>query len=70
MMRVLEFIVALVIVAIVGVVVGVIMPGSGHVERSLVVGKDMRQVYDVLANFRRFPEYSVQRKYDRNTQYT
>lgn len=70
MMRVLEFIVALVIVAIAGVVVGVIMPSAGHVERSLVVGKDMRQVYDVLANFRRFPDYTVQRKYDRNTKFT
>jgi hypothetical protein len=58
MMRVLEFIVALIIVAIVGVVVGVIMPSSGHVERSMVIGKDMRQVYDVLDNFRRFPDYS------------
>lgn len=70
MMRVLEFVVALVIVAVVGVVVGVIMPGSGHVERSLVVGKDMRQVYDVLANFHRYPDFTVQRKYDRNTQFT
>lgn len=58
MMRVLEFIVALIIVAVLGVVVGVVMPSSGHVERSLVIGKDMRQVYDVLDNFRRFPEYS------------
>nr|WP_199047085.1 polyketide cyclase [Dyella sp. ASV24] len=66
MMRVLEFIVALIIVAVVAVVVGVVMPGNGHVERSLVIGKDMRQVYDVLNNFRRFPEYSVQREYDRN----
>ncbi|HEX7815970.1 polyketide cyclase [Dyella sp.] len=69
MMRVLEFIVACIIVAVVGVVVGFIMPSSGHVERSLVVGKDMRQVYDVLNNFRRFPDYSVQRQYDRNTKY-
>ena len=69
MMRVLEFIVALIIVAVVGVVVGFVMPGSGHVERSLVVGKDMRQVYDVLNNFRRFPDFSVQRQYDRNTKY-
>ncbi len=69
MMRVLEFIVALIIVAIVAVVVGVVMPGSGHVERSLVVGKDMRQVYDVLNNFRRFPEYSVQREFDRNVKF-
>ncbi|KRE88352.1 polyketide cyclase [Frateuria sp. Soil773] len=70
MMRVLEFIVALVIVAVVGVVVGVIMPGSGHVERSLVIGKDMRQVYDVLANFRRFPEYSVLGSYDPQVKYS
>ena len=69
MMRVLEFIVALIIVAVVAVVVGVVMPGSGHVERSLVIGKDMRQVYDVLSNFRRFPEYTVQREYDRNIKF-
>jgi len=69
MMRVLEFIVALIIVIVVAVVVGVVMPGSGHVERSLVVGKDMRQVYDVLNNFRRFPEYSAQRDYDRNIKF-
>ncbi|MEI7036330.1 polyketide cyclase [Fulvimonas yonginensis] len=64
MMRVLELIVALVIVAVLGVVVGVIMPSSGHVERSLVIGKDMRQVYDILNNFRRFGDYSVLRQYD------
>ena len=69
MMRVLEFIVALVIVAVLGVVVGVIMPGSGHVERSLVIGKDMRQVYDVLDNFRRFQDYSVLRTYDASLKY-
>lgn len=70
MTRVLEFIVALIIVAVVGVVVGVIMPGSGHVERSLVVSKDLRQVYDVLANFRTFPDYGVLRAYDPKTKYT
>jgi hypothetical protein len=69
MMRVLEFIVALVIVAVAGVVVGVVMPGNGHIERSLVIGKDMRQVYDVLSNFRRFPEYSEQRDADRNIKF-
>ena len=70
MTRVLEFIVALLIVAVFGVVVGVIMPGSGHVERSLVVNKDLRQVYDVLSNFRTFPDYSVLRSFDPKTQYT
>ena len=70
MTRVLEFIVALIIVVVVGVVVGIIMPGSGHVERSLVVSKDLRQVYDVVANFRTFPDYAVLRAYDPKTQYT
>jgi hypothetical protein len=70
MARVLEFIVALLIVVVFGVVVGVIMPGSGHVDRSVVVSKDLRQVYDVVANFRTFPNYGVLRAYDARTQYT
>jgi hypothetical protein len=69
MMRVFEFLVALVIVAVIGVVAGVVMPSSGHVERSLVVGKDMRQVYDLLNNFRRFPDYSVLRSQDSGVQF-
>ncbi len=69
MMRVLEFLVALLIVAGVGVVAGVASPGSGHVDRSLTVGKDLRQVYDVLDNFRRFPEYAVLRSRDRGIQF-
>ncbi|MCW8807879.1 MAG: polyketide cyclase, partial [Rhodanobacter sp.] len=69
MMRVLEFLVALVIVAVIGVLAAVVMPGSGHVERSLAVGKDMRQVYDMLDNFRRFPDYSVLSSYEQDVQY-
>lgn len=70
MMRVLEFLVALLIVAALGVLAAVVMPGSGHVERSLVIGKDMRQVYDVLDNYRRLPDYAVLSTYDPHTQYT
>ncbi len=69
MMRVLEFLVALLIVAALGVVAGVASPGSGHVDRSLTVGKDLRQVYDVLDNFRRFPDYAVLRSQDRGIKY-
>jgi len=61
MTRLLEFIVALVIVAVLGVVVGVAMPSTGHVEREMLISKDLRQVYDVFSNFRRFPDYSVLR---------
>lgn len=70
MMRVFEFLVALVIVAALGVLAAVVMPGSGHVERALVVGKDMRQVYDMLDNFRRLPDYSVLRSLDKNVQFS
>jgi hypothetical protein len=69
MMRVFEFLVALVIVVVLGVLAAVIMPGSGHVERQLVVGKDMRQVYDMVDNFRRFPDYSVLRALDPSMQF-
>ncbi len=69
MMRVLEFLVALLIVAGLGVVAGVVSPGSGHVERSQTVGKDLRQVYDVLNNFRRLPDFAVLRGQDRAVQF-
>jgi hypothetical protein len=70
MMRALEFLVALVIVAALGVLAAVVMPGSGHVDRTLDVGKDMRQVYDVMDNFHRFPDYSVLRSLDSKVQFT
>jgi hypothetical protein len=69
MMRVFEFLVALVIVVVIGVLVAVLMPGSGHVERQLVIGKDMRQVYDVLDNYRRLPDYAVLRSRDPSIQF-
>ncbi|MEO6926599.1 MAG: polyketide cyclase [Rhodanobacter sp.] len=69
MMRVFEFLVALIIVAMIGVLAAVIMPGSGHVDRQLVMGKDLRQVYDVLDNFRRLPDYSIIRSLDPKAQF-
>lgn len=69
MMRVYEFLVALVIVVTLGVLAAVVMPGSGHVDRQLVMGKDMRQVYDVLDNMRRLPDYSELRVLDPSVQF-
>ncbi|WP_343230014.1 polyketide cyclase [Rhodanobacter sp. DHG33] len=68
--RVLEFLAACAIVVGIGVLAAVVMPGSGHIERSMVVGKDMRQVYDVLDNFHRLPEYSVLTSSDPDIKYT
>ena len=68
--RVLEFLMACAIVIGIGVLAAVVMPGSGHIERSLVLGKDMRQVYDVVSNLRRLPEYSVLTARDPQIKYT
>ncbi|QWT18602.1 hypothetical protein KPL74_12720 [Bacillus sp. NP157] len=69
MTRLLEFIVAIVIVAVLGVIAGVAMPSTGHVEREMLISKDLRQVYDVFSNFRRFQDYSVLRTYDPKLQF-
>jgi hypothetical protein len=70
MTRLLEIITALVMVFILAVIVGVALPSSGHIERSTTVSKDIRYVYDVFNNFRRFPDYSVLRSYDPNMRFT
>ncbi|NII11675.1 polyketide cyclase [Oleiagrimonas sp. C23AA] len=70
MMRLFEFIVALVMVAILGIVVGVFLPSSGHVERSVVLSKDIRDVYDLMNNFHRFPEYATLRAEDPTMKYS
>lgn len=68
--RVLEFLAACAIVVGIGVLAAAVMPGRGHIERSLMVGKDLRQVYDVLDNFRRLPEYSLLNSRDPDIKYT
>jgi hypothetical protein len=57
MTRVLEFVVALIIVFIIAVIVGLFLPSHAHIERSLDISHNPRQIYDVLNNFRRFPDY-------------
>jgi hypothetical protein len=58
MTRVLEFVVALVLVFILAVVVGLFLPSHGHIERSIDVSHNPRHIYDILNNFRRFPDYA------------
>ncbi|MGH8212220.1 MAG: polyketide cyclase [Rhodanobacteraceae bacterium] len=58
MTRVLEFIVAIIMVLIGVVIVGVFLPSHGHIERSLSISHDPHQTYDLLNNFRRFDDYA------------
>lgn len=56
MVHVLEFIVALIIVFIIAVIVGVFLPSQAHIQRSLDISHNPQHIYDVLNNFRRFPD--------------
>jgi hypothetical protein len=64
MTRVLELIVSLIIVAALVVVVGVLLPSHGRVERSVEVSNPVRQIYDSVNTLRRFPEWSAERRLD------
>ena len=54
MTRVLEFVVALIIVFILAVIVGLFLPSHGHIQRSIEISHNPQHIYDVLNNFRRF----------------
>lgn len=58
MTRVLEFVVALIMVFVLAVIVGLFLPSHAHIERSIDISHNPQQIYDVLNNFRRFPDYA------------
>lgn len=69
MTRIFEFIVAAIIVIALAVLVGVLLPAHGHIERSVDVSHNIRHIYDVLSNFRRFNEWGALRALDPKIQY-
>ncbi|MGH8173747.1 MAG: hypothetical protein ACREPX_11410 [Rhodanobacteraceae bacterium] len=64
MTRVLELLVSLVIVFVLVVVVGALLPAHGHLERTVEVSSPLRQIYDSVNTYRRFPEWSALRGID------
>ncbi|UXI69587.1 hypothetical protein [Tahibacter amnicola] len=70
MTRILEFIVAAVIVFVAAVVFGLTLPSHGYIERSIDVSHNIRHINDVLSNFRKFPEWGSLRLFDPKTQFT
>lgn len=64
MIRVLELLISLLIVTALIVVIGLLLPSSGHVERSTEVSNPVRQIYDSVNTLRRFPEWSGERRLD------
>ncbi len=70
MIRILEMLVALLIVLLVAVTVGVLLPNHGHIERVVEVPNPLRQVFDSVNSFRRYPQWSGLRNLDPNVQMT
>ncbi|HET7778970.1 MAG TPA: polyketide cyclase, partial [Rudaea sp.] len=68
MMRLLEVIVALLIVAVLGVLFGVALPDHRHIERSTEVSSPVRQIYDVISGFHSYPSWTALRAYDPKVQ--
>lgn len=56
MTRVLEFVVALIIVFVLAVIFGLFLPSHAHIERSLEISHNPTHIYDVINNFRRFTD--------------
>lgn len=70
MTRILEFIVAAIIVFALAVVFGLALPSSGHIERSVEISHNGRHISDMLSSFRRFPDWGAIRMLDPKTQFT
>lgn len=64
MIRVLEVLVSLLLVFLLAVVIAVFLPDHGHVERTVTVSSPLRQVFDSVNTFRRFPQWASVRRLD------
>jgi uncharacterized protein YndB with AHSA1/START domain len=70
MIRIVEVLLALLIVFVLAVVVGLVLPSHGHIERTVEVSSPVRQVFDSVDTFRRYPQWSGLRNFDPNVRMT
>lgn len=68
MIRIFEVLLALLIVLLLAVVVGVLLPSHGHIERTVEVSNPVRQVFDSIDTFRRYPQWTAARMWDPQVQ--
>ena len=64
MMRLLELLIALVLVAVLFVVVGLLLPSHQHVQHSTETNRPKPVVYDLLDGFQRFKDWTSLRSHD------
>ncbi len=70
MIRFLELLIAVVIVAVFYVIVGVFLPDQRKVQHAMETNHPIRQVYDTLNGFKRFGEWHPLRLHDPRIVYT
>jgi hypothetical protein len=68
MTRLLEILVAIVIVCVLAVVFAIFLPAHRHIERSVEVSSPARQIFDVVDGFHTFPSWNALHAYDRGVQ--
>lgn len=70
MVRLFEFVVAIVIVILLAVLFGMALPKHGHIERTLEISNPVRQIYDSIDGFNTYPNWSALTSYDANVKFT
>lgn len=70
MTRLIEFVIALVLVAVLFVLVGVFLPSHRYVRHSVETNRPVRLVYDLLNGFQRLDEWHPKRLHDPAIKYT
>lgn len=70
MARFLEFVVAFVLVAILGVVVGLVLPPSRTVSHSVETNRPVNVAFDMLNGFQRFNDWNTLHLRDPNVKFT
>lgn len=70
MTRLIEFVIALLLVALLFVLVGVFLPSHRYVRHSVETNRPVRLVYDLLNGFQRYDEWHPKRSYDPAIKYT
>lgn len=70
MRSLIEFLLAVVITIAVIMVIGLFLPGHGTVERSIIIERPARHVFDLLNSYKRFNEWSPWHKKDNAASYT
>ncbi|PAL05086.1 polyketide cyclase, partial [Staphylococcus hominis] len=58
MTRIIEFLIALGIVAGLFVIIGVVLPGERHITESIETNRKMTIVYDTVNSLRRFKDWN------------